>query len=101
MEEKRRSLESQKDGGQRETQKESARNESFEKREDGTSPRSGEKPPQVPLTFIYVSATFQFSYFLSGGSKREKEEVKQGGESRGRWSVSDAEAQHEKAQGFL
>ena len=44
---------------------------------------------------------FKFSYFLSGGSKGEKEEVKQGGESRGRWSVSDAEAQHEKAQGFL
>ena len=51
MEEKRRSLEGQKDG-QREMQKESPRNESFEKREDGTSPRSGEKPPQVPLKCI-------------------------------------------------
>ena len=51
LEEKRRSLEGQKDG-QREMQKESPRNESFEKREDGTSPRSGEKPPQVPLKCI-------------------------------------------------
>ena len=74
MEEKRRSLESQKDGGQRETQKESARNESFEKREDGTSPRSGEKPPQVPLTcisfipFLFLKFSFKFSYFVTGGS---------------------------------
>ena len=47
LEEKRRSLEGQKDAGQREMQKESPRNESFEKKEDGASPRSGEKPPQV------------------------------------------------------
>ena len=59
LEEKRRSLEGQKDG-QREMQKESPRNESFEKREDGTSPRSGEKPPQVPLTCI--------SFLLSSSS---------------------------------
>ena len=70
MEEKRRSLESQKDGGQRETQKESARNESFEKREDGTSPRSGEKPPQVPL-FRYLS--FQiFTFSLRRKQKGER-----------------------------
>ena len=47
LEEKRRSLEGQKEAGQREMQKESPRNESFEKKEDGASPRSGEKPPQV------------------------------------------------------
>ena len=69
MEEKRRSLESQKDGGQRETQKESARNESFEKREDGTSPRSGEKPPQVPL-FRHLS----FQIFIFSLRRKQKGE---------------------------
>ena len=85
MEEKRRSLESQKDC-QRETQKESARNESFEKREDGTSPRSGEKPPQVPLTYIYVSASFLsnfhiFSQAEAKGRKKKssREEKAEGG----------------------
>ena len=47
LEEKRRSLEGQREV-QREMQKDSPRNESFEKKDDGTSPRSGEKPPQVP-----------------------------------------------------
>ena len=59
LEEKRRSLEGQKDG-QREMQKESPRNESFEKREDGTSPRSGEKPPQVLLKCISYQLSSSF-----------------------------------------
>ena len=80
MEEKRRSLEGQKDG-QREMQKESPRNESFEKREDGTSPRSGEKPPQVPLKCIAFLLSSKFSYFVTGGSQGTKEEVEPGGES--------------------
>jgi len=45
LEEKRRSLESQKLDQSRD--KEDKKNESFEKKEDGASPRSGEKPPQA------------------------------------------------------
>ena len=66
LEEKRRSLEGQKES-QRE--KDSPRNESFEKKDDGTSPRSGEKPPQVLFILIFSKCfSFRLSYFVTGGS---------------------------------
>ena len=40
-------------------------------------------------------------YFFTGGSERPKEEVKQGGERGGRWSIFDAETEHEEAEGLL
>ena len=63
LEEKRRSLEGQKDG-QREIQKDSPRNESFEKKDDGTSPRSGEKPPQVPPLSPFCSSYFPSNFHI-------------------------------------
>ena len=39
--------------------------------------------------------------FFTGGGKRPKEEVEQGGERGGRWSVFDAETEHEEAEGLL
>ena len=41
------------------------------------------------------------SIIFTGGSKRSKEEVEQGGERGGRWSVPDAETEHEEAEGLL
>ena len=72
LEEKRRSLEGQKDGG-REMQKDSTRNESFEKKDDGTSPRSGEKPPQVPPAFpFFVQIVIFYNRRKLRGERRSR-----------------------------
>ena len=51
--------------------------------------------------FAFLPINFPQYFFFAGGSKRPKEEVKQGGERGGRWSVFDAETEHEEAQGLL
>ena len=83
LEEKRRSLEGQKETGQREMQKESPRNESFEKKEDGASPRSGEKPPQV---FAFLPNNFPQYYFYR--RKQKVERRSRAGRRKGREVVS-------------
>ena len=51
-------------------------------------------------SFAFLPNNFP-QYFFTGGSERPKEKVQQGGERGGKWSVFDAETEHEEAEGLL